>query len=90
MLRELVKIVQIDIGEELTCIVADGKAGAPFGVEKGLVEGYLFEQSPSPLFDRVFGRIVEDDDAHEPDDLRSFFPAANDVVQDLFVDRHEE
>jgi hypothetical protein len=34
MLHELVKIVQIDIGEKLTGIVADGKSGAPFCVEK--------------------------------------------------------
>ncbi len=90
MLHELVKLVQIDIGEKLAGIVADGQTGAPSRVEKGLVAGYLFKQIMSPLFDRVFGRIVEDDDAHEPDDLRPFFPTADNVVEDLLVDGHEK
>ena len=44
MRYELIKLVQIDIGEKLAGIVADGKTGAPFRVEKGLVAGYLLEE----------------------------------------------
>ena len=80
MLHKLVKLVQIDIGEKLAGIVADGQTGAPSRVEKGLVERYLLKQRPSPFLYWVFGRVVKDDDAHEPDDLRFFFPAADDVV----------
>lgn len=49
MLHERVQLVQIDIGEKLTGIVADGQTGALFRVEK-VVAGDLFEQRPSPLF----------------------------------------
>ena len=44
MLYELVQLVQIDICEKLAGIVADGKAGAPVRMEKGLVAGYLLEE----------------------------------------------
>lgn len=44
MLYKLVKLVQIDIGEKLAGIVADGKTGAPSRVEKGLVAGNLLKQ----------------------------------------------
>ena len=83
VLDEVIERVEVDVGEELAGLVADGDAPPPFAGREQVVAGELVQD----FFLRV---AVVDDLADQPQHVRVFDLAGHQFLEDFVVQRREE
>ena len=83
VLDEVIERVEVDVGEELAGLVADGDASPPFAGREQVVAGEIVQD----FFLRV---AVVDDLADQPQHVRVFDLAGHEFLEDFVVQRREE